>query len=369
MAGTDRRSDGEIIDIVIRIVLIGIFVVAVLQMLAPLVGLILWAVILAVAVHPLHAWLTGKFGGRGMVSAVLLTLLGLVITLGPVAALAAEVIDFANALVHAVQQGHLAMPAPEKLLKIPVVGARLFQAWQGMETNLHDLVVRFGPAVLSAGGAVFGRIAGVGLALVLLAGSVLVMGLLLQPGPKLVEGARRMANRIFAPRGAHLVDLAGATVRNVSRGVIGVGAIQGLLAGVLMAAFGVPFAGPLALVALFLSIIQVGPAPVILPVLVWGWLSLGTTGAVLFTVLMMPVMVIDNILKPILMSRGSITPALVILAGVIGGMFAYGLVGIFIGPIIMAVFYEILKDWLSAGDGTEHVVKVVPPVEADTETE
>lgn len=342
------RSDTQILDIVIRLLFLALFLYLALQLVAPLFGLLLWAVILAVAVYPAHSWLAARLGGRETLSAGILTLLGLAITLGPVAILATGVIDAGTNLVAALQAGDLKLPPADRINDIWLVGPWLAKGWAALDSNLSNVATKVGPSVLSAGGAILSRIAGIGLSLVMLSLSVVIMGLLFKPGPDMAQAARRFANRVFAPRGAGFVDLAGATVRNVSRGVIGVAVIQSLLAGIIMVAFGVPLAGPLTLLALFLGIIQVGPGPVLIPVIIWAWLTMGTGLAVVFTAVMLPVMVVDNVLRPILMSRGLATPMLVILAGVLGGMLSYGLVGLFIGPVILSVFYELLLAWLEA---------------------
>ncbi|WP_172326717.1 AI-2E family transporter [Mangrovicoccus sp. HB161399] len=345
-----QSRDALVIDTAIRLLFLGGFVLIALHLVAPLFGLMLWAVILAVAVYPVHAWLSAKLGGRATLSAVLITLLGLAITLGPIAVLASQVIDAATWAMAAVQNGSFGLPSPERLARIPLVGAKLAQAWTSFGSNLAQLLAQVGPVLLSTGKMVLAKVAGVGIALAMLSVSVVIMGLLFRPGPALAAHARRFANRIFAPRGAGFVDLAGATVRNVSRGVIGVAVIQSLLAGMIMVAFGVPLAGPLTLVALFLGIIQIGPGPVLIPVIIWAWFGMGTGLAILFTVMMVPVMVVDNVLRPILMARGLETPMLVILVGVLGGMFAYGLIGLFIGPVILAVFYELVIAWVAAAE-------------------
>lgn len=342
------RSDSAVIDIAIRLAFIGVFVFTALHLVAPLLGLVLWAVILAVAVHPAHAALSRWLGGRETLSALLLTLVGLVITLGPVAILGLGIVDAATRALTALQSGTLPLPDADRLQGLPLVGPELARGWEAMRGNLAAVAERLGPPLLSAGGFLLGRVAGIGVSLLMLSLSVLIMGLLFKPGPQLAAGARRFANRVFAPRGADLVDLAGATVRNVSRGIIGVAVIQALLAGILMMLFGVPLAGPLAAIALLLAIVQVGPGPVLIPVILWAWVTMGTGTAVLFTALMLPVMVIDNVLKPIFMARGLDTPMLVILVGVLGGMLAYGLVGLFIGPVILAVFHDLLMAWMRA---------------------
>ncbi len=180
--------------------------------------------------------------------------------------------------------------------------------------------------------------------------SIILSGCLFVPGPALASGAKRFADRIIAPRGGEFVDLAGATIRNVSRGVIGVAVIQGLLTGVILIAFAVPLAGLLTFAALILCIIQIGPALVILPTIIWTWSSWELLPALLFTVLIVPVMLVDNVLRPILMSRGLDVPMLVILIGVLGGTLAYGLIGLFLGPVILSVFYELVIAWVKAGE-------------------
>ena len=180
--------------------------------------------------------------------------------------------------------------------------------------------------------------------------SVVIAGFLFVPGPRLAAGARAFASRLIAPRGAHFVDLAGATIRNVSRGVIGVALLQALLAGIVLYVAGIPGAGLIAFVVLLLCIVQIGPAPILLPLLIWIWMTHATTFALVLTMLLVPIALIDNVLKPILMARGLTTPMLVILTGVIGGTLTHGLVGLFLGPVVLSVFYELVVAWTRLGD-------------------
>ena len=180
----------------------------------------------------------------------------------------------------------------------------------------------------------------------LLAVSVVIAGFLYVSGPQLAQGGRAFAERIVASRGAAFVDLAGLTIRNVSRGVIGVAAIQALLAGIVLALAGIPGAGLLAFAILILCIVQIGPAPVLLPLLIWAWCQLATGPALLLTLLLVPIMLLDNVLKPLLMGRGLRTPTLVILIGVIGGTITHGLIGLFLGPVVLSVLYDLLVAWV-----------------------
>jgi predicted PurR-regulated permease PerM len=228
----------------------------------------------------------------------------------------------------------------------PVIGERVHAAWSLASVNLEAAVKRFGPPLLTAAGTIVGKIAGIGFGMLGFAVSVLVAGFLFVPGPRLGEQVKVFARRIAAERGARFVDLAAATIRNISRGVIGVAVLQALLTGLILSLFDVPAAGVAAFLVLIFCIVQVGPVPVLLPVIIWAWATKDTGPALLLTVLLIPIPVIDNVLKPILMARGLSTPMLVILLGVIGGTVSYGLIGLFLGPILLGIFYELLMAWM-----------------------
>jgi predicted PurR-regulated permease PerM len=200
--------------------------------------------------------------------------------------------------------------------------------------------------LLQTAGAVVGKIAGVGFGMLGFAVSVVVAGFLFVPGPRLGATIKTFARRIAAERGAHFVDLATATVRNIWRGVIGVALLQAFLTGVILSVFGIPAAGVFAFLVLLFCIVQVGPVPVVLPVIIWAWTTMDTGPALVLTLLLVVIPVTDNVLKPILMARGLSTPMLVILLGVIGGTVTYGLIGLFLGPILLGIFYELLMAWL-----------------------
>ena len=144
------------------------------------------------------------------------------------------------------------------------------------------------------------------------------------------------------------MTLAGATIRNVTKGVIGVAAIQAVFVWILLALFGISSAATLAFVCLILSIIQIGPGLVLIPVIIYAWSSMSGGTALIFTILAVPVMIMDSFLRPVFISKGLETPMLVILIGVLGGMMAYGLIGVFMGPVLFAVFYELFKVWIDA---------------------
>jgi predicted PurR-regulated permease PerM len=143
-----------------------------------------------------------------------------------------------------------------------------------------------------------------------------------------------------------MLKLAGSTIRNVSRGVVGIALVQSFLAGLGFLAAGIPAAGFLSFIALLLAIIQIGPAILFIPIVVWSWTAMETANALMFTAYMVPVGLVDNVLRPLVMGRGLTTPMPVILIGVVGGTLAYGLSGLFLGPVVLSVTWALLVAWM-----------------------
>ena len=180
--------------------------------------------------------------------------------------------------------------------------------------------------------------------------SVFVAGFLFPHGPRLVAAGRGFLFRIVPEQSEHFLELGGATIRAVAQGVIGVAIVQALLAGIGFKMAAVPSAGLLAFIVLLLSIVQIGAFLVILPVIIWIWTAKDVTTALLLTVFLVLVGFIDTMLKPLVMGRGLTTPTIVIFVGVIGGTLAHGIVGLFIGPIILSVAWELMMAWIRTED-------------------
>lgn len=354
----EKTDEAKIVDLVIRLVFLGLFIYSAVVMIAPLASVVIWAVILCIALYPLYEWLANKLGGRKSLASTLIVLAGLAVTLGPLGTAISGAIDVFGDLSERAAAGTLKVPpAPEGLGDLPVVGPKLLQTWNLFERNLDAAMSTYGAQIIDFIMAVFGAAAGIGMSLLGLALAVIIMGVLMAPGPKLSLGIQNFANRVFAPRGGEFVLMAGATVRNVTKGVIGVAALQAVAVWILLAAFGIESAAVLALICLILSIIQLGPFLVLIPVIIYAFSTMSGGAAILLTVISIPVGIMDSFLRPVLISKGLQTPMLVILVGVIGGMMAYGLIGVFMGPVLLAVFYELFVLWLSADEQTQEAVQ------------
>src|SRR4051812_7188128 len=172
-------------------------------------------------------------------------------------------------------------------------------------------------------------------------------------GAQLVAAGRSFLSRFVPEQSEHFLDLAGATIRAGSQGVIGIAIIQSLLAGIGFKLAGIPVAGLLAFLVPLPAIVQIRPSVIMLPVIIWIWTDKDITTALLLTLFFGVVGILDNILKPLVMRRGLTTPTLVILIGVIGGKLAHGIVGLFIGPIILSVAWEMMMAWIRTEDRAE----------------
>jgi predicted PurR-regulated permease PerM len=349
-----RTPEALAVDIAVRLALIGLFCYLALTLLRPFASILIWAVILTVALHPVYRWLAARLGGRGGLASALITVLLIGLLLGPVTVLAVSIVDSLEALGRWLAAEVLELPPPPpQVAGIPVVGQALSDAWTLASSNIEDFLNTYGArmlgaaqGMLGAGQMVLGTIAGLAVGVFGVVAAVIVSGFLYGAGPALVVTTRRLVHRVVGPRGSGFVDLAGATIRNVARGVIGVAFIQSLLVGIGFIIAGVPAAGLLTFAVLVLSIVQIGAWPITIPVLIYVWFQFETVPALLLTLYLVPVGFLDNVLRPVLMSQGLPVPMLVILAGVIGGTLGFGLVGLFLGPIVLAVFYDLVRFWI-----------------------
>jgi predicted PurR-regulated permease PerM len=357
MAVDDDRSTSpamlttEAIDVAIRFGLLALLGYWSWGVIAPFITIVLWSAILAVALYPLFDWLSEWLGRRGL-AAALITLLCLLIVVAPVAWLGIGMISGVKFMANELGAGLPSIPLPKESVKDwPIVGEQVFQFWTRAVTDIKAQLVELAPVLKPMGSKLLEIATNSLFGLLKFLVSIIVAGFLFNPGPHLVDGLVQFMERVFRPRGLEMVQLAGATIRNVSRGVIGIALLQSFLAGAGFLAAGVPGAGILAFLSLLLGIVQIGPAIVFLPVIIWSWTTMETVNALLFTAYMVPVGILDNLLKPMLMARGLTTPMPVIIVGVIGGTIAYGIIGLFSGPIVLAVAWELVNAWRQAGDG------------------
>ncbi|WP_448045477.1 AI-2E family transporter [Bradyrhizobium liaoningense] len=342
-----RLTGEDAIQLLIRLGLLGLLIFWTFYLVRPFVTILVWALVLAVALYPAFVLLARILGGRPKLAAAILTAINLAVFIGPATWLGMGAVDGVKDFAAELAAGELTVPLPPQALKgWPLIGAQVYELWEQASTNLRSALQQIAPYLKPFAGALLGLAGDAGVGAVKFLLSVVVAGVILPYGPQLVAAGRGMLARIVPEQSEHFLDLAGATIRAVSQGVIGIAVIQALLAGIGFKLAGIPIAGLLALLVLLLSIVQIGAALVVLPVIVWIWTDKDVTTALLLTLFLGIVSILDNVLKPLVMGRGLTTPTLVILIGVIGGTLGHGIVGLFIGPIILSVAWELTVAWI-----------------------
>lgn len=331
----------------IKIGLAALLVYWCMDILRPFMVLLLWSAILAIGLYPLCVRLAAWFGGRRGLAATLLTVIGVILLLGPAGTIGLTFAQDLQALLATIKDGSLPVPVPPMSVKDwPIVGGKIYEFWHLAATNLAEAMHTIEPQLRGAARTLLSSLASTGLGLVQFLVALIIAGFLMTRSEATDAAAVKITKRLVGERGERLVRIIEATLRNVSRGVLGTAVIQTLFAGIGLVVAGVPGAGLLTVICLFLSIVQIGPALVLIPSVVYMFFQADTLVAVLFLIWTVPVLLIDNILKPILMGRGSEIPVIVIFLGVVGGTLAYGLIGVFIGPVVLAVGYALALVWI-----------------------
>ncbi len=340
-------SRSTMLDAALRIGLVALLAYACIRIILPFTGILLWSALLGVMLYPLHLRLAVRLGNRW--SALLIGLVGVTVILVPMAMLVTSLGSSIYSLVSGLQNQSLTVPPPpSRLADIPVIGQKLTEAWALVATNLPAALPKYGrmltePAAWLASSA--GGLAAGAVSFIL---SFAIAAVLIAYGPGVAGFAEHLFERVTGSkaRGAKLVGLTAGTIRGVALGVVGVAAIQALLLGVGFFAIGLPAPGFWTLVALLLGIVQVPLMVLTLPVIGYVFATEATTPAIIFSVWTFIAGLSDNVLRPLLLGRGSEVPMPVILIGVIGGMLADGLLGLFEGPVLLAIGYVLLIEWL-----------------------
>ncbi|HKD60903.1 MAG TPA: AI-2E family transporter [Terracidiphilus sp.] len=336
-------------EVFIRLSLLAAMAVSCFLLLRPFLNIIVSGIIIAIAVYPAHRMLSNALRGHRTLAAALCTLVLLLIVIVPELLLAGTLSDGIRAIAQQVQAGRVDLPpAPQGLSKLPIIGSRLESFWTLCSTDLSSVVSRFSPQVRERIPALLAASAKFGATMLQFLISILLAGFFLATSEKESQFADRLFARIFAEQGPEYKELVTATVRSVTNGILGVAVIQTLFASLGFWFVGLAGAGLWAGIFLIAAILQMG-ALVLVPAVIYVFATQSTTHAVLFLVWSVIVGLMDNVLKPILLGRGSKVPMIVIFIGVLGGFIAMNLIGLFVGAIVLSVGYKLFIAWLDEG--------------------
>lgn len=347
--GVTRTSNAIDIDRLIRIVLIAAITFWSFKLILPLIVLFAWGFILAVALYPIFYWLSFHLGNRPILAATIITLLSLLIVVGSIVVLTNNMVHSLSNIISRVHSGEQIIPQPPASVgTFPIIGDYIQSVWSLASSNLGDAIKKYSGYLVQAGGFAIGQLATKGIDLILFILGVIFSGYVLAHAFNMMENVRTLAKRIHPKRGLTFVEIMTETIQNVSRGVIGVSLLQSLIFGLILLIAGIPGAGLITFLALILSLTQIGLTPIVIPLAIWLFFTKSFSFAFILTLLMLLTLPIDSLIKPFVMAKGLRTPLIVIFTGVIGGLLLHGLIGVFIGPVVLAIFYELVYHWIDA---------------------
>jgi predicted PurR-regulated permease PerM len=343
------------IEIAIRLAVVALLAVWCFQIFRPFLLPMIWGMIIAVALAKPFGQLVGLVGGRRGIAAAIFTLAAIVLIVLPTFRIADSVVRSSVDLAQQMEAETLQVPpARESVRDWPLIGNRLYDSWNLAATNLDAAVARFTPQLRTAGGWVIAKIRGLLGAILHTIIALIIAGFMLTYSQAGERAARGVMGRIGGERGEGIVQITGATIRSVALGVLGVALIQAAMGGIAMFLVHVPGWGVWTILILILAVMQLPPILVLGPVIFWVFSAVDSTMiAIVFTVWSLFVSVSDTFLKPLFLGRGLSIPMPVILIGAIGGLILYGIIGLFVGAVVLAIGYELFQAWMVEGAGAE----------------
>lgn len=349
-----RTRSRDLLETLFRFGLVVFLAVMCARVFAPFATLMIWGLILAVALEPLNAKLAARMGGRRGLAATVLTLAGLLLLGVPTVMLGSSLAAHVQELAAAAHDGALHVPAPAPgVAEWPVVGKKVYTVWNSAAANLPAFVSEYQAQIKDLSRKGLAAAASTAVEILLFLGALVIAAIMMAYAESGSGAMRRIFSRVTDPvRGPRLQKLATATVRSVAAGVIGVAFIQAILLGMGFMFAGIPAAGVLALLVMFLGILQVPALIVTLPAIIWLWVSgdSSTTSNIVWTIYLGIAGMADNVLKPLLLGRGVDAPMPVILIGALGGMVAGGIIGLFVGGVLLAVGYQLFMEWVDQSE-------------------
>lgn len=346
---SEKALSRGLLDVLIRAGLIAALVIFCFEIFSPFLHLMLWSVILAITLYPLQCMLRRRLGNRDGRTATLIVVFSIAVLMVPIYVLGNSMTESVEQALATVKEGRFQIPAPnESVANWPLIGKPLYGFWLQATTDLTGLAQKFAPQLKDASLGLLGKLANAGLALLMIVAALIIAGIVMAFGEEGSRSAVRIASRISGPgKGPQITQLCTATIRAVAQGVIGIAFIQMVLVGVGFVLMGIPGAGLLALAVLLLGIMQLPATLITVPVIIYVFATEGATvGTIVFSVYVFVAGLADNVLKPLLLGRGVDVPMPVVLIGALGGMVTGGILGLFIGPVALAVGYQLFWQWV-----------------------
>ncbi len=351
--GDRQIMQREVTRTTLAVLSIGALIAASFWIVRPFLIALVWATMVVVATWPLLVSLQRRLGGRrapAIVVMIIVMLLVFVLPFWVAISTLAEYSDEVGAWTRSLDK--MTIPPPPAFVdRVPVFGLKIASAWRdAANEGWSALMVKLQPYIVQAARWLAGEAGTLGALIIQFLLTIIISAVLYANGEAAATGLRRFGNRLAGARGEQSIVLAGQAIRGVALGVVVTALVQSLLGGLGLAVAGVPFASVLTVLMLMLCLAQIGPVLVLVPAVVWMFWTGDTLWGTVLLIWSIFVGTLDNVLRPILIKRGADLPLLLIFAGVIGGLVSFGLLGVFVGPVVLAVTYKLLESWVIEGD-------------------
>jgi predicted PurR-regulated permease PerM len=343
----NQSAKFPLFDTIIRIVVIFLLMAWCIGIILPFLEPVIWGAIIAIALHPFFAAVKRRVGNRNMLAAVLVTLLMLVVLLLPTALLVQSLVEGIQSLATQLRDQTLVIPPPDpSVAGWPLIGKPLSEIWLLASQSLESAITTYREPLSKLGMTLIGPLGGFGKDVIMFIVSVIIAGAFLIKAEALAAFVRRLIHRLAGERSEEVIPVIGVTVKNVAKGILGVAFFQFLTAGTVFVLANVPLPGLWAFAVLVFAILQLPAAIVMIPVIIYLFSASEPLPAILWTIALLVIGLSDNVLKPLLMGKGSSVPMLVIFLGAIGGFIFSGLIGLFTGAVVLSVGYNLMVHWL-----------------------
>jgi len=346
----------DITSTTLQVFFIGLLIAAGFWVIRPFLTPLTWAVIIVIATWPAMLKVQKFMRGKRWIAVTAMSVGLLMLLVVPLSVAITTIVDKSDEIVGWVRSLSVptGAPPPRWLSNVPVLGPKLVVKWQQVATaSSQEMSTKLVPYSNKIIAWFVSQAGNIGMMILNFLLTVIIAAILYATGETASTGALRLARRLAGEQGANTLVLASKAVRGVALGVVLTALIQSIIGGVGLAVAGIPAAMLLTGIIFLLCIAQVGPALVLIPSVIWMYWSGETLRATVLLVFSIVACTIDNIIRPFLIKKGAKLPLILIFAGVIGGLVAFGIIGLFIGPVVLAVIYTLLQSWVSEKAGAE----------------
>jgi predicted PurR-regulated permease PerM len=344
----NQSSGSSVYDTTIRLFILLLIIAWCLLIMYPFVSIMMWSLILAVAMSPLHSRLSKKMGGKSKLASFIIIFSILAIIILPTGLLIYSLFVEVKELKVHYDNGTLNIPPPDSKIKTwPIIGEKLYDTWQTASVNKEQIILKYKNQILDIGRKILKGIFSAASGVIQIIISLFIAGILLVIGGA-GEAIRKFFRKVAGNRGDEFADITKQTVGSVVKGVIGEAIILALLNGIVFLIAGIPYAGIWTILVFVFAVLQIPVLVITVPIMLYFFAVKETMPAILWTVSLLLVSLSDNILTPIMIGKDAPVPMMVIFIGVIGGFLLSGFIGLFTGAIVMSIGYTLFVGWINS---------------------